>query len=231
VYDISMKAKASKQRLSAQVKAFLLSPQAGGEEGWNEEKLARRFKVSRTPIRDVLYELESQGVIVRRHKRGIALRQPSIKEIAEVYEVRAALEKLAIGRAVTYVTPEDIAVLRKIVRQIHLAIRRNDIARTDELDATFHATIIEISGNQYLRSMIDQFNLLIRAFQLASWFHQPSVPIGDPEHESIVDALERRDRRTCIKLMGRHINGARKVFLRQVVSSPVSNPNPETAEV
>jgi DNA-binding GntR family transcriptional regulator len=207
----------SKTALSEQVKSYLLSRYARGEESWNEEKLARRFHVSRTPIRDVLYELEKQRIITRQHKRGIILRKPSAKEIAEVYDVRVALEKLAIARAVNRFTVNDIETLRQIDRDIVKSVKANDISLTDQLDMKFHMKLIEISGNEYLKTIIDQFHLLIRSFQIGGRLHNLQEPVVNPGHEGIIDALERRDRRTCLKLIRLHISGAKKVLLRQVI--------------
>jgi len=201
--------------LSDQVKSYLLSRYARGDESWNDEKLARRFRVSRTPIRDVLYELEKQRVIIRRNKRGIILRKPSAREIAEVYDVRLAMEKLAFVRAVKRITSDDIAVLKRIDRDINRAVRDNDVPLTDQLDMEFHQKVIEIAGNEYLRMIIDQFNLLIRAFQIGIRLRGPEQRAENPGHGEIIEALERRDKRTCLMLIRRHLNGAKRVLLSQ----------------
>jgi len=206
----------SKLALSARVKSYLLSRYAGGEESWNEEKLARRFRVSRTPIRDVLYELEKQRVIIRRHKRGIALRKPSAKEISEVYDVRAALEKLAIARAVKRLTTENLTELKRLDRDLVEAVRKNDIPLSDRLDMEFHLKLIELSGNEYLKLMIDQFHLLIRSFQISRRLQNPGESADFPGHGEIIEALERRDKQTCLQLISRHLNGARRALVKQV---------------
>jgi DNA-binding GntR family transcriptional regulator len=206
----------SKIMLSERVKSYLLSQYAGGEVSWNEEKLARRFRVSRTPIRDVLYELEQQRVIIRRHKRGIVLRKPSAKEIAEVYDVRLAMEKLAIGRAIKRFTSEDIVELKQLDRNLVEAVQKNDIPLIDQLDMKFHLKLIEISGNDYLKMMIDQFHLLIRSFQISRRLQNPGGPATFPGHGEIIEALERRDKRTCLQLISRHLNGARRALVSQV---------------
>lgn len=211
--------KDNKIELSRKVKEFLLSQFACGEENWNEEKLASEFKVSRTPIRDALYELEKQRVIIRRHKRGIILHKPSLKEIAEIYDVRIALEKLAVARAVRNVTTDDIADLREIVRNMHRAIRKNDITEVNRMDMNFHMKIVEISGNHYIQNIIEQSNLMITAFKIGTQFHNPATPIQEPCHDEIVDALKGRDKKACIQLIQRHLGGAKKVLLRQAMST------------
>ncbi len=208
--------RSGKLRLSEQVKDFLLSRYARGEVAWNEEKLARRFRMSRTPIRDVLYELEKQRIIIRRHKRGIVLRKPSAKEISEVYDVRIAMEMLAIERAVSNVTPKDIQALKQIDRELKEAIGKNDVYLGDQLDMKFHTKIIEISGNEYLKTMIDQFGLLIRSFQIGGRLHILTGPLTYPGHDKIIEALDRRDKRTCLHLIRKHLTGAKKSLLTQV---------------
>jgi DNA-binding GntR family transcriptional regulator len=210
-----MSSKTRKTRLSERVKHFLLSQYGREDVTWNEEKLAGKFHVSRTPIRDALHELEKQGIILRRQKRGIVLRILSPKEISEVYEVREALEKLAVERAIENVTAGDIQSLKKIVSEINRAIRKKDILLIDKADAKFHAKLFEISGNQYLRAMIDQFDLLIRAFYLSSRFVDSPEFLRAPGHEEIIEALERRDKRTCLKLIHRHIHNSKKFLLKQ----------------
>jgi DNA-binding GntR family transcriptional regulator len=213
-----MSEKPNKIKLSEQVKDYLLSRYARGEVAWNEEKLARRFRVSRTPIRDVLYELEKQRIIIRRNKRGIVLRKPSAREITEIYDVRVALEKLAIERAVNQVTPKDIQALKRIDRNLNRAIGKKDVSVTDRLEKKFHTKLIEISGNQYLQTMIDQFDLLIRSFQIAGRLHISTDLPQNPRHDRIIEALDQRDKRTCLNLICKHLNGAKKELLKRVSS-------------
>jgi DNA-binding GntR family transcriptional regulator len=96
------------------------------------------------------------------------------------------------------------------------SVRENDIPLIDQLDMKFHVKLIEISGNDYLKMMINQFHLLIRSFQISRRLQHPGGPAIYPGHAEIIEALERRDKRTCLQLIGRHINGARRALVNQV---------------
>lgn len=213
----------SKAELSERVRSYLLSQLAGGQSVWNEAKLSQRFHVSRTPIREVLFELEMQGVIVRRHRRGIELRRPSKKEVADIYDVRIALERLAVGRVVRRITDEGIAELRQIQADIERAGRAGDVSLVEQLDLRLHMRLIDWSGNTHLRTMIDQFHLLIHAFQIGCRLADPMAEMLAPTHAELIDAIERRDRRASVAWIRIHLGGAKRELLKLAARSDTPN--------
>lgn len=208
-----MPTKTKSRTLSNRVTALLLAGYARGVTAWNEEKLASHFQVSRTPIREALRDLEREGLVIRRQKRGICLRRPSAREITEVYDVRAALEKLAIGLAADRVTPADARALDRIVRACTRASRAGNAWRLEELDLRFHTRILGISGNRYLKRLMERFHLLVRAFQLSGQVVSEGRPEERFRHADIVAALRRGDRRTCETLIDQHIQGSKRRLL------------------
>ena len=122
------------------------------------EMLAERYRVSRTPVREALIRLEEDGLVCGTPNAGYELRQPTIAELCEIYELREALEGLAIERTIrTGVPPELLKELRQACE-----LRRNSSVN-GELEAgdfAFHRAICRHCGSAALRGIIDNTLLL-----------------------------------------------------------------------
>jgi DNA-binding GntR family transcriptional regulator len=202
-----------KSVLVAEVKQAVLANFSAGDDPLNEDKLAERFGVSRTPIRDALRELENEGFIERRQKKGIMLRRPTACEIADVYDVRASLECLAVQRAIERVTPKDIDSLRAIAEDYNRALVAGRYSKACDFDVRFHKKLIDLSENACLRKMISSMHILIDAFRVSlQLVPRPGLPSADT-HEEIIAAIQRRDMAGATQLIHDHILATRDELL------------------
>ena len=162
-------------------------------EPLTEQKLAERFGVSRTPIREILQDLQKLGVIERRQKKGVTVRKPSLKKLAEVYDVRSVLEGYAARMAAANATPEDIRELAASAGRFTRGRKNGDMQACEEANIAFHGKIIVMAGNDFLVSMMDQFNVIRRAFRLTHGLIWDERDYRTPyPHEAIVEKLPPR---------------------------------------
>lgn len=173
-----------------------------------EQDLARRYGVSKSPIRDALLRLKEQNLVEVQPRRGYRVRPISITEAGEMYEMRLLYESASTARAIDHASRQDIEKLRRIcshpaTESVHAWTAHNK---------EFHIALAGSSGNARLfkaaSELIDQFDRFTHvSVERLSWPLDFSKLIE--EHCAIVDAVESRDRRLAQKLIKHHIVSAR----------------------
>ncbi|MBD0744587.1 GntR family transcriptional regulator [Streptomyces sp. CBMA152] len=156
-----------------------------------EEVLARRYGVSRVPVREALRTLESEGFVTTRRHAGACVAEPTEQEAADLLEMRVLLEPLAAARAATRHTEAHLKVLRGLVRLGQERIRRAQGEDLRSLGVWFHETLAQASGSPGLIALLTQLRHKI------AWMYvveHPALP-GESwaEHGAIVDAVARGD--------------------------------------
>ena len=176
-----------------------------------EAELAERFGVSRTPIREALQRLETQGVLSR-DGRSLVVASLNHDQLGELYVVRAELEGLAARLAAQHAAPEEIRVLREMSRKDREFLGRPDLlARANK---RFHHQIHLASHNRYL---IQQLDMVHRAMILIATTSLAAEGRGEKaleEHEQIVAAIEARDGEAADLALRQHISRAFETRLK-----------------
>lgn len=171
-----------------------------------ELSLAEQLNVSRTPVREALRRLASEGLVVIIPNEGARLANPSRKEIEDTFEIRAYLECLAIEKAVPCIRPLQICMLEEEIEKEENIFPEKDLEKYLEVNNAFHKIIAEASGNIVLYELID--NILSRSFVylvlFGSFFDLEDNPSLD-EHREIVKALKERDAKKAVELMRSHV--------------------------
>lgn len=179
----------------------------------SEPELARRYGISRGPLREAIRRLEGWRLLERKPHVGARVVQLSARELIEIYRVREALEGMACRQAAEEMPQEEIDKLRILLDEHEDSVDRLD-GRSyfqKEGDLDFHYRIVKGSRNGKLRELLggDLYHL-VRMYR-----YQFSVSSSRPkralkEHRQIVDAIEARDPELAEMLMRRHISNARR---------------------
>jgi len=177
----------------------------------NEEALAGQLNVSRGPVREAFRALESAGLVRTEKNRGVFVRQVSIGEADEIYEVRAGLDEL-IGRLLaSRIQPGQLTQLRELLKKMQQAARGRSVELYYPLNVQFHDLLAEFTGNGTLlahyRRLVNELHLYRRETLARG---PDSFPISTREHAAIVDALARRDGDRAGKLMYEHAMESRE---------------------
>ncbi|MEU0393534.1 GntR family transcriptional regulator [Streptomyces sp. NPDC006208] len=156
-----------------------------------EEQLARRYGVSRVPVREALRTLESEGFVVSRRHAGAHVAEPTEQEAADLLEIRLLLEPLGAARAAQRRTEAHLKVLRGLVRLGQERARRGEGEDLRSLGSWFHETLAQACGSPGLTALLTQLRHKI------AWMYtveQPAKPVESwAEHGAIVDAVARGD--------------------------------------
>jgi DNA-binding GntR family transcriptional regulator len=161
-----------------------------------------------------LVKLEKEGFVVSVPRGGTFVREISEKEIKEIYEIREALEILAIKLAVKRVGDEKIAQLNETCRMFGEAIQSKDIRLCHQHDLRFHRLLVEASGNERLSMMMEnihhQFSIMIS--RSPEYWSRADASLRD--HLSIIEFLSKRDGQRAGEILSEHIRRGREALFR-----------------
>ena len=188
-----------------------------------EQKLADHFGVSRTLVRQALFQLSQNRLIRLEPARGAFVAAPSVEEAKQVFAVRRMLEAEMTRAFVQVVTPGKIKALREHVAQEKLAVSNQDVPGRTELLGDFHVRMAELMGNQVLaellRELISRCALITLMYQSAH-----AAEHSNEEHAEIVKALAAKDEALAVQLMNEHLMHVEEnlTFDRKVPTNDIS---------
>lgn len=188
-----------------------------------EQKLADHFGVSRTLVRQALFQLAQNRLVTLEPARGAFVSAPSTDEARQVFAVRRMLEAEMTRAFVRSSTPARIKALKDHVAQERAALGRDDMTTRNELLGDFHVRMAELLGNavlaQILRELTSRCSLITLMYQSPS-----AAEHSQEEHTQIVRALAARDEERAVQLMTDHLQHVEEslAFDRKVPSHDVA---------
>jgi len=169
-----------------------------------EQKLADHFGVSRTLIRQALFQMVQKRLIRMEPARGAFVATPSSDEARQVFAVRRMIEVEMTRSFVRHVTPAQIKALKDHVAEEKAAVSRGDVPGRTDLLGDFHVRIAELMGNDVLAQILSE---LISRCALITLMYQSSnaAEHSAEEHAEILKAIAAKDEDLAVKLMDEHL--------------------------
>jgi DNA-binding GntR family transcriptional regulator len=198
------------ERLRARIFAHEL-PQGG----WiDEQALAAEYGISRTPLREALKVLASEGLVVLKPRRGCYVTELSEQDIDEVFPVMALLEGRVAAEAARRVTSADFSRLAAIHDELEKYALANNADRFFEANQRFHTALQEIAGNRYLAQLIDDARKVIKLTRRDSLRLEGRLKQSLAEHRGILDALRLKDPDLAGQRMHDHLLSGRAALAK-----------------
>ena len=177
-----------------------------------ESELAERLGVSRTPVREALQRLETQGML-RRDGRSLIVAALDHNQLSELYAVRTELEGLAARLAARHATVEECRVLRRMVSD-DLALLGGEPRLLAQANKRFHRQIHLASHNRFLVQQLDLVHRAMALMATTSFAAEGRDEVALAEHAAIVTAIEAADGNAAYLALRRHISQAFETRLR-----------------
>jgi DNA-binding GntR family transcriptional regulator len=171
----------------------------------DETDLARRFSVSRTPVREAIRQLAASGLVEARAHRGAVVARPTEDRVVGMFEAMAELEALCAGFAAERMTGTERRGLEASHDALRLLVHSGDPQRYHELNEAFHGVIYAGAHNAYLAEMTLTTRARVQPFRRAQFRNLGRLAKSYAEHDSVVSAILRGDRDTASSAMRRHI--------------------------
>ncbi|MDE3100676.1 MAG: GntR family transcriptional regulator [Chloroflexota bacterium] len=194
-----------------------------------EEELARRFGVSRTPVREALLRLEADRLATRAPRRGYVVQRITAGEVLEVYAVRQVIDGLSARLAAVAALPAHVVHLRWLNDELRSAERSGDAKRTAEVNVTFHEFIAEAAGNEYLLRFVREIHDSVRRFPgtTLTWGRRGSAAYQ--EHKDLIAAIDAHDPDRAERTAREHMAKALDARIAMLRKEGVMAPEPRHA--
>ncbi|NML43637.1 GntR family transcriptional regulator [Ramlibacter sp. G-1-2-2] len=169
-----------------------------------EQKLADHFGVSRTLVRQALFQLAQNRLVKMEKARGAFVAAPSVEEARQVFQVRRMLEAQMVREFVRNVTPARVRALREHIAQEKAAVEGPDAEKRSELLGDFHVRMAELLGNEVLvrilRDLVSHSSLITLMYQ-----RDAAAAHSQEEHVELVKAIAAKDEKLAVRLMEEHL--------------------------
>jgi DNA-binding GntR family transcriptional regulator len=179
----------------------------------NESALAQVFSISRGPIREACRSLEKSNLVRVVTNRGVFVREMSVAQAAEVYDVRAHIFGLAGRLAASRITLQDVAELLSMVADMQEA---KDIDSYYPLNVAFHARLVELSGNSRVAELYYSLGKELHLFRRRGLVGGDAMVMSNHEHMRIVEALRDHNGDLSERTMADHILAGKARLLERV---------------
>ena len=170
-----------------------------------EVALAAQLGVSRGPLREAIGRLAAEGLVTVSPRRGAVVRSLSKEEFLELYQVREALERMAVQLAVPRLTDEQFEGLAALNQEMESHASGNEVEAFFEANLAFHARLLEASGNGKLQELYRQLLGQLGRYRLRSLTLRGNLQRSVAEHKAILRAAKRGDAERAAQLMAEHI--------------------------
>ena len=181
-----------------------------------EVQLAEALGVSRTPVREALRQLELEGFIVMVPRKGAYVADLSTKDVADVLEIRGALEALAASLAAERIEEEELELLERLLVESKEAAKAKDIEQMIKIDTRFHDILYQASRNKRLVQIVSNLSEQIQRYRTTSLAYPGRLIHTLKEHRLLVDALAERNADLSPKLAREHIENVENVILEML---------------
>jgi DNA-binding GntR family transcriptional regulator len=179
----------------------------------DETELARRFGVSRTPVREAIRLLAASGLVEARPHRGAVVAHPGADRLLGMFEALKELEALCSGLAAERMTGAERGELERLHEELAVQTRAGDPQQYYEINLTFHMAIYAGSHNAYLAELTEATRARIAPFSRAQFRTLGRLAKSHVEHATVIEAILRGDRDGAMAAMRDHIETVREAYV------------------
>lgn len=203
-------------RIYADLVERIVSGAIAPGERLRETHVADMLDVSRVPVREALRRLEFDGLVEIRPRRGATVRQLTIADVEELFDVREALEVLVARLAARHINEHGIALLEEALARSGEAHRTGDERHVAAATSQFHEVMLELTGSSLLKALMRVVSGRVH------WLFRLTTFRGDhghgAEHEALLDAIRNGDEEIAAALAYAHVARGRRPTLEALAS-------------
>lgn len=180
----------------------------------SERQLTSMLNMSKTPIKAALERLEQQGFVSVAPQQGVIVRELSIKEVTDHFELRRALETYVVRTITGKLSDSECKAIERNLTRQSTAVRKHSVRDFVKLDADFHVLLCRVLGNDALVDCLVQQEGRMRRV-IAQVLSKSAGRLADAvkEHQRIFNAVKGKKQEQAVKLLDRHLNFGRECLL------------------
>lgn len=196
------------EQVAEQLRGRILAHALGPGSWIDEQALAAEFGISRTPLREALKVLASEGLVTMKLRRGAYVTEVSERDIAEVYHLLALLESDAAAVVARAATAAELAELESLHRELEAMVADRD--RFFAANERFHMRLLEIADSRWRLQLVIDLRKVMKLYRHHSLFKQGRLEASLKEHRQIMVALKARNGERAQQLMRQHLAHGRE---------------------
>lgn len=200
-------------KVSDQIRMRIESAIASGEllpgDAIDDVALAHHYKVSRTPVREALLQLQAQGILTSMPRGGSMVAKMNLQQLLSLWELLAELEGIAVRLACERMTNDDLKALMKVHRSSKKIADKEDMDGWQEANLKFHEIIYEGARNPFLRQEVLRIRSRTGIYRRHAFGALGRIKSSYDQHEKIINAVEKRDADAASLCMADHMRPGR----------------------
>jgi DNA-binding GntR family transcriptional regulator len=170
----------------------------------DEQLLAKQFGISRTPMREAIKVLASEGLITIKMRRGAYVTEVNRGDLEQIYTVLSLLESQAVKEVAIKASEDELNLLDSLHHRLEKAAADRDIEQFFEINSKFHELIQEIAGNRWMNGVIDDLRKVLKLHRRESLTSTGRIQNSLMEHREILKAILKRDELAAEAAMRKH---------------------------
>ena len=202
-----------KEEIYKSIRLNIISHRFKPGQAIREKELAEEYEVSRTPIREILRRLESEGLVTIQPYKGVFVTEVNTKDVEEILDIRLALEGLAVRLAAIRVTEEDFVRFSEIDKLLDRTLQSEDVEVSFEADKRLHRLILEVANNRRVENIITNLLAQIHRMRYISGYTPGRVSQTANEHKQIIQAILAKEPHLAEERMRVHLEETKKLLL------------------
>lgn len=202
-----------RSRVYHDIQKFILNGTFQKNRIIKEKELTILFEVSRTPIREAIYQLEAEGLIKIIPNKGILILGISNKEISEIYMLRESIERMAMQFVLDNISKEQITELKNTWELQEYYCMKKAFDKVWELDSIFHQLIYDSIDNKIITRQLTFLHIIIQNARMMSIRTPMRIDESINEHKQIYNDILNKDITALKNTVCTHIRNAREAFL------------------
>ena len=185
-------------------------------ERFIEKEYSDRLNISRTPVRESLKQLESEGLVKYIPRTGVVVNRITREDVIEIYKIRSSLEFLVATEAMKYIQQSDADKIYKLLDETEIANKENNIEEVIRLFSVYNTELYELSQMKILPNIISNLNNYLHKFRKISIEDKVRRENAIIEHRNIIKAILNKDRDLAEVIIKKHLYDSLDVVLLQI---------------
>ncbi|MEB3101263.1 GntR family transcriptional regulator [Ferviditalea candida] len=210
------------------LKNAILNGEYGSGERLIERELADKLKISRTPIREALFRLESQGLVKTVPRKGVIVSEISFEMVMEVFTILSALQVLAVKLAIQKLNADSLQAFSKLIEKIE-AFLDGQPADASIMHMEIYDTLFKTANSPKLSEIIQGLQEYIRAFANTGYEIPGRMKESMKEHLEVLQAVQRKETELAEYLTKIHLEKSRRAYM-EVMEEALAEQNKNGAQ-
>jgi len=212
--EMSEKPLSSSQRALRDLRDKIFSGELAAGSDHQESELADLLDMSRTPVREAVLTLESQGLLELRPRKGVRILPLSPEDMSDVYDVLTELESHAAERAAhSGYGDAELVDLAGAIDDMDAALASRDLDAWAQADDRFHRELVRLGGNSRICAIVDMMSDQVRRARMTTLFMRPLPTQSNEDHRAVLEAIRSGDAETARKIHRRHRQHAKSILV------------------